>query len=350
MTDTRSLVLMGASAMDSPSSRVGSARPSLCVSVPADRRQRRTGRRPARNASRWLLTICSLVLGCSNLFAAPKPTPTAADVSYGPNPHQLMDVYVPPRGSGPFPVVIWFGGLWKPSKGVPDLKKFFDAGCAVVGVEMRVMGEAEAEKVHPPVAVCLLDARRAVQFVRLNAAKWNLDPERIGVAGGSQGALPALYVGCAGERAEPGAADPVERVSTKVTCVGAWRSQPSIDPRRMQEWVPGVQWGAPALGYGFAESLKKRDELQPLIAEWSPDALINRDAAPIYFENNWGLTKPDDVQETDYRVHSPAWALGFQKLAEEHGATCYVKFPGHPSAKYADMWDFLLKQLGTTSR
>jgi acetyl esterase/lipase len=297
-----------------------------------------------------LLIGVILAAACSTAHAQGKPAPTAANVSYGPHPHQLMDIYVPSQGKGPFPVVLWFGGLWSPSKGVPDLKKFHAAGCAVVGVEMRVMGDAKAEKVEPPVAVCLLDARRALQFVRLDAAKWNLDPARIAVAGGSQGALPALYLGCDGDRADPGSADPVERVSTKVACVGAWRSQPSIDPKRMQEWVPGVEWGAPALGCGFAESLRRREELLPIIARWSPDSLLHKDAAPIFFENNWGLTRPDGVQENDYRVHSPAWALGFQKLAREQGVTCHVKFPGHPSEKFEDMWDFLLKTLNPPSR
>ncbi len=286
--------------------------------------------------------------------AAPaKPVPTRADVAYGPSPHQVLDVYVPPGGKGPFPVVLWFGGLWAPSKNVPDLKRFHEAHCAVVGVEMRVMGEAKAEKVDPPVSICLLDARRALQFVRLNAESWGLDPARIAVAGGSQGALPALYLGCSGEGADPTSADPVARVSTKVACVGAWRSQPSIDPRRMQEWVPGVEWGTPAFGCSFAEALRRRDEFLPIITRWSPDALVDKHAAPIFFENNWGMTRPETVQEADYRVHSPAWALGFQDLARRRGAVCYVKFPDHPSEKFADMWEFLfekLKETGPSSR
>ena len=57
-----------------------------------------------------------------------KVAPTRADVSYGPKPHQLLNVYVPPQGKGPFPVVLWFGGLWSPSKGVPDLKRFLPPG------------------------------------------------------------------------------------------------------------------------------------------------------------------------------------------------------------------------------
>ncbi len=60
---------------------------------------------------------------------------------------------------------------------------------------LPTMGDAIKEKISPPVSVCLLDARRVVQVVRLHAAEWTLDPSRIGVGGGSQGALPALYVG-----------------------------------------------------------------------------------------------------------------------------------------------------------
>lgn len=291
-----------------------------------------------------LLMFClAVALESTCLGAKPKPIPTKADIPYGPHPHQLLDVYLPPKGNGPLPVVIWFGGLWKPAKGAP-VDRFLPAGCAAIAVQTRVMGDAIEAKIAPPISVCLLDGRRVVQFVRLHASEWNLDPQRIAVAGSSQGALPALYVACAGERADPRSADPVERVSTKVTCAGAHRSQPSIDPKRMQEWVPGVEWGVPSLGCGFAESLKRREELLPLISRWSPDALLNKDAPPIYFENNWGLTKPDDVKEMDYRVHAPGWGLGFQKIARQHGVTCYVKYPGHPSEKFADIWDFLVRQ------
>ncbi len=291
----------------------------------------------------------SLLLAClvaAAVHGAPPPVPTKSNVPYGPHPHQILDVHVPPTGNGPFPVVIWYGGLWEASKHVPDLNHFFPHECAVIGVEGRVMKDAIEAKIAPPVSVCLLDGRRAVQFVRLHAAEWNLDPQRIAVAGGSQGTLPALYVGCSGERADPSSPDPVERVSTKVTCVGAFRSQPSIDPKQMQEWVPGVEWGPPAFGCGFAESLKKRDELLPLIKAWSPDALIRPGTPPIYFENEWGLTQPKDVTESNYKVHSPAWGIGFQKLAQAQGVTCYNKYLDHPSEKYTDIWDFLVKELG----
>ena len=295
------------------------------------------------NRARRMFLIVGLFLALRPTAWAADPKPTHAEISYGTHPHQLLDVYVP-EGDGPFPVLIWYGRLWEPGIAMPPVDRMFASGVAAVAVRTRVMKDGVADHIHPPISVCLLDARRALQYVRLHAAEWKLDPDRIALAGSSQGALPALYVACAGEKADPSSADPVERVSTKVSCAGAHRSQPSIDPRRMQEWVPGVEWGAPAFGCSFTESLKRRQEFLPLIEQWSPETLLSKDDPPIYFENNWGLTQPDDVERMDYLVHSPRWALGFQNIAQECGVTCYVKYPDHPTAKFTDLWDFLARQ------
>ncbi|MDB6172948.1 MAG: hypothetical protein JWL59_2259 [Chthoniobacteraceae bacterium] len=273
------------------------------------------------------------------------PIPTVADIFYGPTPHQVMDLYLPSEGVGPYPVFVFFGGIWQPSRNVPDLRRFLPQKIAVISMGTRTLTDATQEKVNPPISFVINDACRAVQFVRLNAAKWNLDPQHIAVGGSSQGSLPALYVGCAGDRADPTANDPVERISTKVTCVGAHRSQPSIDPKRMREWVPGVKWGEPAFGCSFEESLARWEELRPIIERWSPEALLTKRSAPIYFEYDWGLIQPENVDEMDYKVHSPAWALGFQQLAQKAGAVCHVQFPGHLVDRYKDVWDFVIQQL-----
>lgn len=152
------------------------------------------------------------------------------------------------------------------------------------------------------------------------------------------------------EKADPGSTDPVVRVSTKVTYVGTWCSQPSVDPKRMQEWVPGVEWGVPAWGCSFAEPLKRREKLLPLISKWSPNALVGKDSPPIYFQYVLGLTNPNDIKEMSYLVHSPLWGLGFEKMAQERGAVCYLRFPGHPSVKYKDMWEFFVREVEVGSK
>jgi acetyl esterase/lipase len=212
------------------------------------------------------------------------------------------------------------------------------------------MSDATRAKEPEPISFVMKDACRAVQFVRLHAAKWKLDPGRIAVGGGSQGGQPALFVACASDRADPKSKNPVARVSTRVTCAAAYRSQPTLDPKRMQEWVPGVEWGAPALGCSFKESLRRHNELLPVLKKWSPDYLLHKGQPPLYFENNWGVKRPDKVTETDYRVHSPAWALGFKELADKASVVCHVKYPGHPTAKYQDIWDFVAKELKAPAR
>jgi acetyl esterase/lipase len=295
--------------------------------------------------------LASIVFIVTAAIAAPPPAkpappvPTHADVSYGAHPHQLMDVFLPAKGDGPFPVLVWYGGIWEASKHAPDLNHFHPHGVAVIAVETRTLTDATKDKSPEPVSYVMDDACRAVQFVRANAKQWHLDSQRIAVGGGSQGTLPALYVGCSADRANPGATDAIERESSRVICVAAYRSQPSIDPKHMQEWVPGVKWGAPSLGCDFDTSLKRRDELLPIIKRWSPDWLLHKGAAPIYFENEWGLTQPKDITEGNYTVHSPAWGLGFQKLAQQAGVQCYNKFPDHPTNGFNDIWDFIVKQL-----
>jgi acetyl esterase/lipase len=278
---------------------------------------------------RFLSLIAALAL--TSVHAAEPPKPTHADVPYGKHAHQLIDIHLPPKGEGPFPALLWFGGIWKASKHAVDVNRFFPKGIAVIAVEVRTMEDATADKVKEPISYVLEDALSAVKFVHENAAKLKIDPKHIALGGGSQGALPALYVGCVAPEL--------------VTCIAAYRCQPTIDPKRMQEWVPGVKWGAPALGCSFEDSLKRRDELLPVIKKWSPDWLLHKNAAPMYFENEWGMTKPADITQNNYDVHSPAWAVGFQKLALAAGATCNVKYPEHPTEGYADIWNFIIQQL-----
>jgi len=66
---------------------------------------------------------------------------------------------------------------------------------------------------HP---VPLLDARRAIRLVRSRAAEWRLDPERIGLMGFSAGGHLAMTVATEPDDGRPDAADPVERVSTRL--------------------------------------------------------------------------------------------------------------------------------------
>ena len=70
--------------------------------------------------------------------------------------------------------------------------------------------------------VPLLDAARAVRWVRSHAAEWGIDPHRIGVAGISAGAHLALSLATNWADGDPHATDPVERVSSRPDFVAAF--------------------------------------------------------------------------------------------------------------------------------
>jgi len=65
---------------------------------------------------------------------------------------------------------------------------------------------------HPAM---MMDVQRAIRYVRANALKWNVDPNRIGVMGSSAGGHLAATALTHIDAGDPGAADPVDRVSSK---------------------------------------------------------------------------------------------------------------------------------------
>jgi len=316
---------------------------------------------------RILLFFAIALLFASPGFAGdntPKIAPTVADVAYGADPQQTLDVYVPASGHGPFPILFWIhGGGWYSGdkrRDCANVVPYLDHGCAVVSINYRLIGQARSQKISPPVASVLGDNRRALQFVRLHAAEWNLDPGKIVVAGGSAGAVSALYLGCEGEQANPQSADPVERVSTKVLGVFTEGAQASLDPQRIHEWVPGCAYAywsfeseGPTLFNNaglpfFNKFLADRAKWLPEIQKYSPDWLLTSDAPPIYFSFGLLLPAPNTTPwpSSDALVHCPLWGVGFQKLAQEKGVACYVQYPGHPAEKYHGGVDFVLQQLG----
>jgi acetyl esterase/lipase len=73
------------------------------------------------------------------------------------------------------------------------------------------------------------DVRRAVRFVRLNAHTYGVDPDRLGVWGGSAGGHLSLMLGLASDKGNPTATDEVLRESSRVAAVVAYF--PPVDLR-----------------------------------------------------------------------------------------------------------------------
>ena len=63
---------------------------------------------------------------------------------------------------------------------------------------------------------------RAVRFIKANAKKYNVDPDKLGITGGSAGGHLSLMQGCAPKRGDPIATDRIERQSSKVAAVACF--------------------------------------------------------------------------------------------------------------------------------
>jgi acetyl esterase/lipase len=68
----------------------------------------------------------------------------------------------------------------------------------------------------------LEDMHRAVRFVRFHAAEYGVDPDHLGITGGSAGGHLSLMQGTAGADGGPKAKDPVDRVSSTVQAVACF--------------------------------------------------------------------------------------------------------------------------------
>ena len=130
-------------------------------------------------------------------------------VSYGPLPEQLLDVHLPAGRRGPFPVIVYAhsGGWIAGSRtNVPDflLRQVSRAGIAVASIDYRLVTTAPDGSFVNSFPAPDEDVDRAVRFVRAHAATWNLDPQRVLLAGASAGGhLAALAAAAPGEFVDP---------------------------------------------------------------------------------------------------------------------------------------------------
>jgi acetyl esterase/lipase len=150
---------------------------------------------------RWALAAILLISALGYLLQgqirAALLTPTKADLAYGSaSDAQKLDLYLPKKGNGPFPVVVFvhggafqFGDKREPFAGfVTGIEALHARGIALASINYRMAGEAQF-----PAAV--QDTRSAVRWLRANAAILKIDPARIGIWGKSAGAYMATMTG-----------------------------------------------------------------------------------------------------------------------------------------------------------
>lgn len=149
----------------------------------------------------------SLLAACSPAFGQergawvqrprwPEGTQVYKDLEYvlGGHERQKLDIYVPPAAEGAMPLIVWVhGGAWQAGSkdGCPALR-FLAEGYVVASINYRLSQHA----IFP---AQIIDCKAAIRYLRANAAKYHIDPERIGVWGASAGGHLVALLGTTGD-------------------------------------------------------------------------------------------------------------------------------------------------------
>src|SRR5262245_5281883 len=190
-----------------------------------------------------------------------------------------MDVFTPKEKANGRGIIFCVSGGWRSGKpgGVGLAKELVDRGYVV----FAVVHGSQPKFTIPEV---LDDMHRAVRFIRHNAKKYNVDPEKLGIAGGSAGGHLSLMQGCAPKEGNPEATDPVEKHSSKIAAVACFF--PPTD------FLNYGQEGVVALGEGtlkgfrppfdFWERDKETNKLV-VIEDQERRKAIGKTISPVYF-------------------------------------------------------------------
>ena len=147
------------------------------------------------------------------------PNPTYANVAYGSQPLETMDVYLAPSAQLTACAIEVHPGAGGGSKSDfhdygGTIEELFNRGITIVSINYPLAPQATYPVPNKSV-------QRAVQFVRANAAAWNIQKDGIGAIGISAGAQLALWTGLSKDAANAHSSDPVVHESSRLCAVVA---------------------------------------------------------------------------------------------------------------------------------
>jgi acetyl esterase/lipase len=235
---------------------------------------------------RVVLGLSGLVLAAGAGWAADAPTFTRTqDVIYGRKfgTALTMDVFAPKENANGAAILWMVSGGWysdhawiQPGFVEPYLKRGYTIFAVVHGSQ---------PKFTIPEAVA--DVKRAVRYIRAHAKDYHIDPNRLGVTGGSAGGHLSLMLGTTGDDGDSRAPDPIDRVSCRVQAVACFF--PPTD------FLNYGQPGKEALGRGTLKDFRAPfdfHEFDPRTRSFvevvEPERIrkIGREVSPVYHVND----------------------------------------------------------------
>jgi hypothetical protein len=212
--------------------------------------------------------------------------PDLSNVRYGPAERDVLDLWKAPS-EHPAALVVYFhpGGFnhgdktWIEQYDKPLRELCLSRGISVASVNYRYVGPENARMPEP-----LYDAARAIQFLRLHATEYNINPKSVIPAGASAGGVMGLWIAFHDDLAEPYSDDPVKRQSTRVCTTGVVDAQTTLDPRVLVK-VVDPQWGAhPVIRalYGVTFNSPDVAKAYPLFEASSAVNFLTKDDPPVF--------------------------------------------------------------------
>ncbi len=276
----------------------------------------------------------------------PVVAPTHANVSYGPYKRNVMDVWLA-KSDKPAPMLVSIhgGGFRGGNKKVSNrlLSACLESGISVAAITYRLTDEAMAPAPFQ-------DAARAIQFIRLNATAWNIDPARLAANGDSAGAGISLWLGLHEDLADPDNDDPVLRQSTRLSCMAVENGQCSYDPRFIRTLIPEMAtWEHPALGYLFGVKPSEIDQISEeksrLMEEVAAITHVSKDDPPVLMTYNSAPDEP--VTSLRIGIHHPRFGFALKEKLDAAGVPCEVAcgFEGKGEERDALIMAFLKEKL-----
>lgn len=187
---------------------------------------------------------------------------TERGVTYGEANGQalLLDVYQPPAGDDPHPAVVLLPG-WESGRSsmMASARALAEAGYVAFAVDYRL---------HWPEHID--DAQLAVRWIRANADRYGIDPERIGSYGHSTGGQLAAMLGVRDTRddAAPALAEYSSRVACAVDLAGENDMTIPYAEDYWNTWLVDMLGGT-------------RDEAPERYRDVSPAAFVDEQSAPF---------------------------------------------------------------------
>ncbi len=145
-------------------------------------------------------------------------TTTITNAKYGSHHRNVMDLWLP-KSDKPTPIVVYIhgggfvGGDKSGGHRQPMRKKCLAAKVAFATMNYRFLKHASYQEI-------MLDGARAIQALRADARKLNIDPRRIGVYGHSAGAIMSLWLGFHPDVGRRNSKDRIGRFSSTVKVAG----------------------------------------------------------------------------------------------------------------------------------